>query len=632
MIKKILAILLVMVISVSFINTSFADDITNNEQKQKEIIRVGNPTKMRGKFFTTMWGGTTSDLDVQRLIHGYALTKYDIDKTIYRYNKNVVRGSSATYDTKGNKIYSIVLYDDLFYSDGTPVTAYDYAFTILFSIDKAIEETGGINKDYSWIVGIDEYSSRETNTLAGVKVINEYMLRITAKAESLPYFYELERLQIYPYPSFVIAPYTSVKDDGDGIYLANPLDPAEIRKTVLDTETGYLSHPKVVTGAYVLDSYDGETAFFSINKYYKGNEAGVLPVIDNIEYTTAYNKDMIDNLENGEFDLLNKVTEKEAIKQGIKSQRKEDKHITSDSYKRTGLTMLWFPESSRIVQELFVRKAIAYCFDRENFIKDYTGTFGEKVDGLYGIGQWMYLLASQKMNPPVSKSLPEDEYAKEINEYKDLNLEGLTKYELDMDKASKLLNKAGWKKNKDNQRERIIDNEETEILTIVIGIPNTEGLEEYLDQYLIGNLEKVGIKTKVQTLSTEELQMVYNGEMNGFDILYLGENFTESLNICILKPVNNIDETYNQDNSLTFVKEEIYQLAENMVKTKPTDYKSFLGKWITMQEAISELLPMVPVYSNIYFDFYNNKIHSYKIEDFATWTEAIIESYIGAEE
>lgn len=34
------------------------------------------------------------------------------------------------------------------------------------------------------------------------------------------------------------------------------------------------------------------------------------------------------------------------------------------------------------------------CFDRDALVKAYTGNFGLKANGYFGIGQWMYQLAA----------------------------------------------------------------------------------------------------------------------------------------------------------------------------------------------------------------------------------------------
>ena len=41
------------------------------------------------------------------------------------------------------------------------------------------------------------------------------------------------------------------------------------------------------------------------------------------------------------------------------------------------------------------------------------------------------------------------------------------------------------------------------------------------------------------------------------------------------------------------------------------------------------MLPCIPIYSNIYFDFWNPYLQNYHITAHVTWTQAILESYFG---
>ena len=54
----------------------------------------------------------------------------------------------------------------------------------------------------------------------------------------------------------------------------------------------------------------------------------------------------------------------------------------------------------------------------------------------------------------------------------------------------------------------------------------------------------------------------------------------------------------------------------------------FMLKWIALQVRISETLPLLPVYSNVYFDFFTRRLHDYSITDAVTWGEAIVKSYM----
>ena len=589
-------------------------------------LKVGNPTAMQGRFFTDLWGGTTSDLDVQELLHACSPVTYDIGTYRFRYDQSIIQNAIALEDEEGNRDYLIVLYDNLKYSDGSQITAWDYAFSILFRMDKAIAETGGKPADYSWILGAEEYLEGTSQTLKGVRVIDTDMIQITAKTESLPYFWELGRLNIHPYPASVIAPGIAVKDDGEGVYLSEPLTAEMIRKTVLDPETGYLSHPGVVSGPYTLESFDGTTATFRINEYYKGNEAGYLPAIPELEYTAANNLDMMEKLETGEFGLLNKVTKASSIQQGFRMREEDSKTYATENYMRTGLTMIWFEEKSRLVQEQAVRQAVAYCFDRETFVEKYTEDYGLITDGFYGLGQWMYLQASGNESE-VNEEIPEEEREALRQAYAGITLDGLTKYSSDTAKAVQLLDGAGWKLNAQGKRTKRIDGAETQ-LVLTLGIPESEETWRGLQQTFLRNLFDAGIDVNIVQMSMDEIVRAYRGETEGIDLLYLGEDFSLIFDPALLQPTEEAAEGAEPETSLTAAKAALYAQALEMVRTEPADGAGFLRKWVGLQEKITETLPMIPVYSNVYFDFFRRELHRYRITESISWGDAIVKSYL----
>ena len=99
-------------------------------------LSVGNPTPMRGEFFTSMWGNATSDIDVRDLLHGYNLTLWNGHFGAFRTDPTVVSQISSQDDAAGNRTYTLYLQHDLLYSDGSPITARDYAFTWLLSLSR----------------------------------------------------------------------------------------------------------------------------------------------------------------------------------------------------------------------------------------------------------------------------------------------------------------------------------------------------------------------------------------------------------------------------------------------------------------------------------------------------------------
>ena len=296
--KKIIACLLALLL---FCSAAAAEGGTAGN-----ALKVGNPTPMRGEFFTNLWGNATSDIDVRDLLHGYNLVEWNGDMGSFKINPTVVTGVDSATDADGNKVYTLYLQRDLKYSDGTQITAWDYAFTWLFMLSPEAAEIGATVRRGDQFVGSERYMQGKARSIPGIQVYSDYVLKLTIQKGYVPFFHEYGLLLCNPYPISVIAPGVKVQDDvdGRGVYLANidgslaePVFTADLlRRTVLDPDRGYMSHPSVVSGPYTLVSWDGETAEFAINRYFKGNSSGERPRIEHLTYTTAKNDTQIEDL------------------------------------------------------------------------------------------------------------------------------------------------------------------------------------------------------------------------------------------------------------------------------------------------------------------------------------------------
>ena len=593
-------------------------------------LRVGNPTPMRGEFFTEMWGNATSDIDVRTLLHGYSLVYWDVTNGLFMTDPSVVSGVAAMDDAKGNRSYIIVLQDDLQYSDGTRITAADYAFSFLLSIAPEIEEIGGTPIRREHLLGYREYLSGTSKELAGVRVIAEDTLMVTIDHDYLPFFYEMGLLMCNPYPIGIIAPGVTVRDDGRGVYLANedetvtePLFTAELLKeTILDPETGYMSHPAVVSGPYTLTSWDGETAEFAINPYFKGDAEGRKPSIPTLTFTTADNRTMIGQLRRGEFGLLNKVMREDRIRAGIEAVNNGG--LNMRNYPRVGESYISFACERETMSSLAVRQAIAWCMNRDQFTKDYTHNFGLRVDGYYGIGQWMYGIVEGTILPAVNP--PEDEndaaamakYEETLTAYEALSLDGLTVYTADTEKARALLEADGWELNEDGVREK--DGVRLELKMIY---PEGNNSNLSFEQNFIPYLQEVGIRLEMEAVPmTELLGRWYKQGERDADMIYLASNF----DIVFDPAVNFLADDDGRPNwgYTRLYDRELYEAALAMRRTEPGNVLTYMQRWIAFQERFNEVLPMLPVYSNIYFDFYTDALQDYMINENMTWGQAIV--------
>ena len=215
-----------------------------------EELKVATINPMNGNFMSDVWGKLTSDIDVRYLLHGYDLVRWNGDEGMFEPDDTVVSGIVVTTDGSGDDMFTIALYPDLYYSDGSRITAWDYAFSTLLRISPEVEAIGGNIRRPEYLQGYEEYAAGDVPYLSGFHVINDDMFAITIKGEFLPFFYTLGLLSTTPCPISEIAPGVRVADDGQGVYLTNesgsgdPVFTAELlEKTLLDPETGYVSHP-----------------------------------------------------------------------------------------------------------------------------------------------------------------------------------------------------------------------------------------------------------------------------------------------------------------------------------------------------------------------------------------------------
>ena len=609
------------------------------EEVDNELV-VGSTTRLSGSFFTEMWGNNTADIDVRYLLHGYNLMEWVGAEGLYAIDESVVSGLIITEEENGDHTYTIDLAEDLKYSDGTQITAWDYAFSILLSVAPEVREIGGQTIDSDYIAGVDAYKSGEASALSGVRVIDDTMLSITIKADYLPFFYEKALLDYNPYPISVIAPGCVVADDGEGIYIRNadpqveePIFTAELlRETILDAETGYLSHPSVVSGPYRLVSFDAATgtAEFEINEFYKGNSAGQTPRIERLVYKNVTNETMISELASGEIDLLNKVTAASTLDEGMALAY--DDAFQMSSYARSGCSFFSFNCEQTAVSSQAVRQAIASCLDKDALVEAYVGSYGLRVDGYYGLGQWMVQIVNKTLAAPVEEFATDEEKA----EWDALSLDNVKVWNLDLDAAAELLDGDGWTLNRegeafdpetDDVRCKEIDGEIVPLELSLI-YPEGNAIGDSLQSCFIDNLASVGIQMTVEAKPmTELLRIYYRQQERDCDLIYLATNFNT-----VFDPSSTFDpsDAYQGVNNRTAIAdEELYQCAVQMRMTDPENMLEYCQKWVAFQERFAEVLPIIPVYSNVYFDFYTDVLQDYDAGAHMTWSQAIVGAWLG---
>ena len=86
---------------------------------------------------------------------------------------------------------------------------------------------------------------------------------------------------------------------------------------------------------------------------------------------------------------------------------------------------------------------------------------------------------------------------------------------------------------------------------------------------------------------------------------------------------------YESGYNTNFIKdEELARLSRELILVEPGDKETYKKKFVDFIVRWNELLPDIPLYSNIYHDFYNEKLKNYEPNDLLQLVDNILYSYV----
>jgi oligopeptide transport system substrate-binding protein len=111
-------------------------------------------------------------------------------------NLNVIPDQAASWDiSSDNKVYTFHLRQGLTFSDGTPITAQTYAYTLTRALLPEVKSPIAAFFEAA-IAGANDVNNGKTKTLTGVKAIDSQTLQITL-TQPTPYFLEVLTNSLY---------------------------------------------------------------------------------------------------------------------------------------------------------------------------------------------------------------------------------------------------------------------------------------------------------------------------------------------------------------------------------------------------------------------------------------------------
>ncbi len=632
--KKILSLLLAGLLTLSVAACGQQQTVTNNDQgsssseasqaseESSDLSSGERPTEPTGQmvigsinqvineFYDTGFSTSETNYNMYDLIHGGYDTVVFSKEGEFQYNDTVVASHEETENEDGTKTYTVTINDGLVWSDGTPITAKDYVFAVLLENSDEMAGVDGYpcNTGYSY-VGYDEWLDGSADAFAGVHLVDDMTYSLTVKAEELPYHYDITYASLRPRPLHVIAPECDVEDTENGATITGDFTTELLQETINNVETGYRYNPKVTCGPYLFDNFDeaSQQATLKANPEFVGDYRGVKPSIETLVIKTVSSDTMMNELESGSVDLLYSCSGGDTINAGL--DLVEEGKAADTTYMRNGYGKIQFDCSVFPTDSQNVRQAIAYCLDRNEFARQYTGGYGSVVHSFYGLAQWEYQDSVEWIN------------------------ENLNTYEMNVDEAKKLLEADGWNLNADGTpysgtgtRYKEVDGE---LKPLVITWCNSEGnpVSELLATMLPETMAEAGMQLQATTTDFATLQ---NGILHAGDTMYNMYNLATGF-ATANSPwyYFSSDEAWMGNYNTNWIADEELNDAVMPLKSIPyEDSEAWLEAWQNFIKVWNEKLPDVPLYSDEYYDFHSTRVQGWENTATWGWQNAVLDAWV----
>ena len=341
--------------------------------------------------------------------------------------------------SEDGKKYTFTLKEGVKWQDGTPITSEDIEFTFKVLMDKTY--TGRFERENLDVVGWKDYRDGVTDYIAGFEIIDYRTFSITlnsANGKNI-YYFNVKPLAKHIY--------------GVDYVQGNAKDLEKYHRTPFGN------------GAYKFVSYkDGEEVVLVANEnYYKGK-----PKIENLIFRVVNETNQLLLLQNGDIDVIRQgmsVTDENL--QLLEQLGFANAIITEN----LGYGYIAINHKEEILQDVNVRKALAYGLDRQSVVEAAFGGQANVIDIPQSTVSWAY---------------PDDE--------------DFVKYPYDPEKAKQLLEEAGWKVGSDGIREK--DGVKLS-LKFLASSPNS--VNDALVPIMIQNYKDIGIEVKAEQMEFRTL-------------------------------------------------------------------------------------------------------------------------------
>ena len=641
--KKFLALLLAVVMVLTMVACG------EGKKKADGQVVIGTSTEASGDWAYSAFVRNPNATDKAVMTLTDDMTTVDSDQHgDYGINKTVVKSYERIEEENGNVTYKFVINDGLKFNNGEAVTAQNFVAWTMFVTSPAGKEMGVVSATYNMLPGGLAYRNGETNVLSAVRLYDEKTFSITiaktgedGETSYLPYYYDITYAAMQAVNlTYWFGEGWSVKDDGEGVYFVNADGKEFTAETVGETVEAarFATGNRVTAGPYNLVSFDQSSReiVLEVNENYNGNFEGQKPGIQKLVIVKTSEDTVMDMITTGQIQIYSQIADGSEVNAVMDLIEAGTINSSTSQYDRAGYGYFGFACDLGPTQFTEFRQAIAYLLDRVEFAQTFCKGWGSVVHGPYCTAFTM---------------TAKTDIEKKINHY-DYNPE----------KAVELLKQAGFVYNADGSdyvdgsgevRYAKVTEEQakyyesfnkvladgTILMPATVNWASSEGnaVSALLSTMLANSdaTKAAGVSiVKTEMTFPSLLSYMYRQETPGA----VGDFTVPTYNMFNLSTGYNggvYDESYNWTTDPEYIEQgmnvqhlydkELDKLSMDMVYgVEPGDEATYLSLWEKYIIRWNELLPMVPLYSNIYVTVYPNTIDNYAEDSFWGFERAIL--------
>lgn len=641
--KKFLALLLAVVMVLTMVACG------EGKKKADGQVVIGTSTEASGDWAYSAFVRNPNATDKAVMTLTDDMTTVESDQHgDYGINKTVVKSYERIEEENGNVTFKFVINDGLKFNNGEAVTAENFVAWTMFVTSPAGKEMGVVSATYNMLPGGLAYRNGETNVLSAVRLYDEKTFSITiaktgedGETSYLPYYYDITYAAMQAVNlTYWFGEGWSVKDDGEGVYFVNADGKEFTAETIGETVTAgrFATGNRVTAGPYNLVSFDQSSReiVLEVNENYNGNFEGQKPGIQKLVIVKTSEDTVMDMITTGQIQIYSQIADGSEVNAVMDLIEAGTINSSTCQYDRAGYGYFGFACDLGPTQFTEFRQAIAYLLDRVEFAQTFCKGWGSVVHGPYCTAFTM---------------TAKTDIEKKINHY-DYNPE----------KAVELLKQAGFVYNADGSdyvdgsgevRYAKVTEEQAKYYesfnkvladgTILMpATVNWASSEGNAVSALLSTMLANSDATKAAGVSIVKTEMTFPELLNYMyrqDSYGLGGDYSmPTYNMFNLATGYNggvYDESYNWTTDPEYIEqgynvqhlydEQLDKLSMDMVYgVEPDDEATYLDLWEKYIIRWNELLPMVPLYSNIYVTVYPNTIDNYAEDSFWGFERAIL--------